>query len=62
VRAAAEIALAGMDPDSFLEEEDSTKRLVMQQVASKVFELQRALDQSRAIMIANAVGKTFGGK
>jgi hypothetical protein len=62
VRAAAEIALAGMDPDLFLEEEDSTKRLVMQQVASKVFELQRALDQSRAIMIANAVGKTFGGK
>jgi len=49
-----------MDPMEFLTTEDPFKVLMMQAVASRTHELQRKLDESRARLIANAVGKLFG--
>ena len=49
-----------MDPIRFLKSEDPMEILMMQAIAQRFHEQQMKLDQSRANMIANAVGKLFG--
>jgi hypothetical protein len=62
LEAAAVVALAGMSATEFLNETDSFKRNMTLLIAEKVMELQNRMDQNRAVMIANAVGKMLSGK
>ena len=55
--AAAEIALAGMDPLKFLKGRDLFLRGIQQSVAQAVATLQRDRDLDRAKMIASEVGR-----
>jgi hypothetical protein len=57
--ASAQIALAGMDPLQFLKTTDELERALMLHIAKEYYELLSKLDQSRANMIANAVGRLF---
>jgi len=55
-----------MDPMAFLKTRDPLKRELMQRIAIAARELQRKLDQERAILHANEIvkilNKMFGGK
>jgi hypothetical protein len=61
IKTAALIAQAGMDPMSYLLENDPAIRDAMMAVANEFDETQRKLDENRAILIAQKVGKMLGG-
>ena len=48
-----------MPVEIFLEMEDNFERNVWISIADKVLEHRRIIDENRAILIANAVGKMF---
>jgi len=50
-----------MDPMRFLETESELERFVMQVIAKKYVEISDRQDRNRAVLIANAVAKAFGG-
>jgi hypothetical protein len=50
-----------MDPIKFLSTKDGEERLLMQKIAHEARELQRQFDLERAQLIAQQVGKLFGG-
>lgn len=54
--------MAGMSVEAFLNETDTFNRNVMVLVATAWIDIQRKMDQNRATMIANAVGKMLGAK
>jgi len=54
--------MAGMDPMRFMTTTDDVERMVMQSIARRVGVARQRIDQNRAVMIANAVGRLFGGK
>jgi hypothetical protein len=56
------IAVAGLPVDKFLTMEDSFERTLWIKIAQEVMAVQSKIDQNRAILIANAVGKMLGGK
>lgn len=45
----------------FLETESELERFVMQVIAKKYVETSDRQDRNRAVLIANAVAKAFGG-
>ena len=57
--AAANIAMAGMDPLYFLRLEDGTERSYMMAIAAVVFDQQEKRDHNLAVRIVNGVGKLF---
>lgn len=57
--AAANIAMAGMDPLRFLSTEDSMERAYMMAIAAVVFDQQEKRDHNLAVQIVNGVGKLF---
>ena len=56
------MAMAGIDPMRFMTTTDDVERLVMQAIARRVGLARQRIDQNRAVLIANAVGRLFGGK
>lgn len=59
---AAYIVLAGLPIKEFLAIEDNFEQHLWVRVASRVIEIRQKIDQNRAILIANAVGKMLSGK
>ena len=61
VAAGAATAL-GMDGARFLKAEDPVELLALDAVALRAAEFTRAQAETQAVLIANAVGRLFGGK
>lgn len=59
VRLAADVALAGMDPLSFLETDDAIQVMVMHAVASHYFKRREQLDERLAYMIIEKLGEAI---
>lgn len=59
--AAARVAQSGMDPLTFLNNTDPFEVAVMQAVAQAREKMSDRDDHNRAVLIANAVVKSFGG-
>lgn len=57
--AAADIALAGLDPFEFLSTRNGQKRALMQKLAFVILDRDKERDQSRAVRIANEIGKVI---
>lgn len=55
------VALAGIDPIRFLDEEDPLRVSVTVAVASRTIELRHVLARNQAVLTANAIGKMLGG-
>jgi hypothetical protein len=62
VLAAAQVAMAGMDPMRFLESIDPFEAGVMYAITLRFHEEQEKYDLNRATMIANAVARMLGAK
>lgn len=53
--------MAGLDPMTFLEETDESKRSLLQAVGRAATELRRREAHNLAVQITNNVGKMLGG-